>query len=75
MPATETSNLNHLEAEEKQAEIHANEVRDLTSALRPLHKEISQLELQQMDIGWQVRKSQWNPGSDNYCKLKRSGTK
>ena len=71
MPATETSNLNHLDAEEKQAEIYAKEVRDLTGALKPLCRQISQLELRRMEIGRKVRKSEWNPDSNNYCELKK----
>lgn len=71
MLATEMPNSTHLEAEEKQAEIHAKDVRDLTSMLRPLRRQIAQLELRRMEIGWKVRNSQWNPASNNYCELKK----
>ncbi|RUS29078.1 hypothetical protein BC938DRAFT_481086 [Jimgerdemannia flammicorona] len=52
------------------AETQVSQVKHLTSTLRSLHKEISQLELNRMDIGWKVRKSPWDPGSDGYRELK-----
>ena len=54
-----------------QAKIHIKEVKDLTNILTPLRKEISRLELQRMEIGRKVRRSKWDPGSDNYKELKR----
>ena len=56
---------------ESLAETHTKEVKDLTKILTPLRKEISRLELQRMEIGQKVRRSQWNLGSNNYNELKR----
>ena len=56
----ETPTLDRLNAE-AQAEILASQVKDLTSTLRSLRKELSQLELNRMDIGRKVRRSQWDP--------------
>jgi len=52
------------------AETRTSQINDLTRALRPLRKEISKLELRRMDLGRCVRKLPWDPGSDNYQKLK-----
>src|SRR6266542_3440836 len=43
---------------ESQAEIFSLQIKDLSSTLRSLYKELSQLELNQMDIGQKVRRSQ-----------------
>ena len=64
-PALDRSNM------EAQAETHASQVKDLTSTLRTLRKELSQLELNQMNIGRKVRRSQWDPGSEDYHELKK----
>jgi hypothetical protein len=56
---------------EAQADVHMKKIRSLTNILTPLRKEISRLELQRMEIGRKVRRSQWDPGSDNYNELKR----
>jgi len=48
-----------------------SQISDLTSTLRPLRKELSQLELNRMNIGQKVRKSQWDPGSEDYHELKK----
>ncbi len=53
------------------AKIYMKEVKDLTKILTSLRKEILWFELQRMEIGQKVRKSQWDLGSDNYNKLKR----
>jgi hypothetical protein len=66
---TEVPRSDHLEMEAR-AEIIASQVKDLTSTLSPLRKELSQLELKRMDIGRKVRRSQWDPGSNEYCELK-----
>jgi hypothetical protein len=64
-PALDRSNM------EAQAETHASQVKDLTSTLRTLRKELSQLELNRMNIGRKVRRSQWDPGSEDYRELKK----
>ncbi|RUS34294.1 hypothetical protein BC938DRAFT_481373 [Jimgerdemannia flammicorona] len=50
MPTTEMLTLDHLKMEAL-AKTQVSQVKHLTSTLRSLHKEISQLELNQMDIG------------------------
>jgi hypothetical protein len=67
---TEVPTLDRLNME-AQAEIIASQVKDLTSTLRSLRKELSQLELNRMDIGRKVRRSQWDPGSNDYRELKK----
>jgi len=54
-----------------QAQAHASQVKDLTSALKTLCRKISQLEQERMDIGRQVRGATWDPGSADYLKLKK----
>jgi len=56
---------------EELSENHAIQVKDLTNSLRPLRRELSQLELQRMEIGWKVRRSSWDPGSSDYQKLRK----
>ncbi len=56
---------------EAQADVHMKKIRSLTNILTPLRKEISRLELQRMEIGRKVRRSQWDPSSDNYRELKK----
>lgn len=56
---------------EAQADVHMKKIRSITNILTPLRKEISRLELQRMEIGRKVRRSQWDPGSDNYRELKK----
>jgi len=70
VPATEMLTLDRPKMEAL-AETYTSQVKDLTSALRPLRKEISQLEIQRMDIGQKVRRSQWDPGSEDYRELKK----
>jgi hypothetical protein len=69
MLTTEVPPLDRLEIEAL-AETLTSQINDLTSALRPLRKEISQLELRRMDLGRCVRKLPWDPGSDCYQQLK-----
>ncbi|CAJ0645812.1 13622_t:CDS:2 [Entrophospora sp. SA101] len=65
-PNTEMS-ISKIEAT---AEKYTLQVKDLTKILTPLHKEISQLELQRMDLVRKVGRTAWDPGSANYQKLK-----
>ena len=52
------------------ADTYASQVKDLACKLRPLHKEISQLELSRMEIGRRVRNQPWDPGSEIYQQLR-----
>ena len=69
-PAMEMSSVER-STMQTQAQAHALQVKDLTSALRTLRRKISQLEQERMDIGRQVRGATWDPGSADYLKLKK----
>ncbi|CAG8529334.1 10979_t:CDS:2, partial [Ambispora leptoticha] len=47
------------------------EVKSLTRTLRSLRRELSPLELDRINIGRKVRRSSWDPGSEDYSELKK----
>jgi hypothetical protein len=49
------------------------EIKSLANTLQRLHKELAPLELNRMNIGREIRKARrsWDPGSDDYKKLKK----
>lgn len=55
---------------EKAADGLTEEIKSLTSTLQALREELSPLELNRMNIGRDVRRLPWDPGSDDYRKLR-----
>ena len=73
-PITDKTAMNRTDTETV-ADKLAEEVKSLTKTLRSLHRELSPLELNRMNISWKVRRSSWDPGSEDYSELKKLGKK
>ncbi|RUS19003.1 hypothetical protein BC937DRAFT_88082, partial [Endogone sp. FLAS-F59071] len=69
-PITDKTPMNRTDTETA-ADKLAEEVKSLTKTLRSLRRELSPLELNRMNIGRKVRRSSWDPGSEDYSELKK----
>lgn len=70
MPIIDKTPINRTDTETA-ADKLAEEVKSSTKTLRSMRRELSPLELNRMNIGRKVRRSSWNPGSEDYSELKK----